>query len=61
MITSLGFASVLVVYFFPTIVAALRSHNPGGVFIINLLLGWTLMGWVVALVMACGAARRAHA
>ena len=60
MVTSLGFASVLVVYFFPTIVAMLRSHNPGGVFIVNLLLGWTLVGWCVALVMACGANRRAR-
>jgi hypothetical protein len=54
MFTSLGFASVLAVYFLPFIVALLRSHNPGGVFVVNLLLGWTLIGWAVALVMACG-------
>jgi hypothetical protein len=39
----------------------LRSHKPGGVFIVNLLLGWTLVGWYVALVMACDANRRARA
>lgn len=40
--------------FIPTIVAACRSHRLGSVFVINLLLGWTIIGWVVALVMACG-------
>jgi T4 superinfection immunity protein len=58
--TALGFASVLVVYFAPTIVALLRAHNPGGVSIVNLVLGWTLIGWCVALVMACGANGRAR-
>lgn len=41
------------VYFLPLIVAW-RRHvvNVGSVAVINVLLGWTLIGWVVALAMA---------
>lgn len=41
-------------YMLPWMVAALRGKsNHWGVFVVNLLLGWTILGWVVALVMAC--------
>lgn len=44
---------VLVIYFVPTIVGRSRGvPNLGSVFVINLFLGWTLIGWVVALAMA---------
>lgn len=44
---------VLGAYFFPFIVATIRRQpNNTAIFIINLLLGWTLIGWVVALVWA---------
>lgn len=40
-------------YFLPTIVAANRHHpNSVGIFCVNLFLGWSLIGWVVALVWA---------
>lgn len=40
-------------YFLPWMVAALRGKsNHWAVLVVNLLLGWTLIGWVVALVMA---------
>lgn len=40
-------------YLLPTIVGAARKVvNIGSVFAINLLLGWTLIGWAVALAMA---------
>lgn len=40
-------------YFLPTIIGASRKVvNVGSVFAINFLLGWTLIGWVVALAMA---------
>lgn len=40
-------------YFIPTIVAGIRKvPNIGSVIVINLFLGWTLIGWVVALAMA---------
>jgi RNA polymerase subunit RPABC4/transcription elongation factor Spt4 len=41
------------IYFIPTIVAITRKvTNTGSVFVINFLLGWTLIGWAVALAMA---------
>jgi hypothetical protein len=40
-------------YFLPTIIAIVRRKvNAGGIFVLNLLLGWTLIGWVGALVWA---------
>lgn len=43
----------LALYFLPTIIGAVRRVvNIGSVFAINLLLGWTLIGWAVALAMA---------
>jgi hypothetical protein len=44
---------VIVVYFAPTILAALRTvPNVGSILVINFFLGWTFIGWVVALAMA---------
>jgi T4 superinfection immunity protein len=46
-------------YFFPIFIAAFRSHpNSGAVFIVNLFLGWTFLGWVISLAMACSSIRR---
>lgn len=43
----------LILYFLPTIVAAMRNHpSAGGIFAINLLLGWTFIAWVICLVWA---------
>lgn len=43
-----------VLYMVPTIVASIRKvPNVGGVAVVNLLTGWSLIGWVAALVMAC--------
>jgi hypothetical protein len=43
----------IAIYMLPTIVGATRKVvNIGSVFAINLFLGWTLVGWVVALAMA---------
>jgi Superinfection immunity protein len=40
-------------YFIPGIVASVRHvPNQASVWIINIFLGWTLVGWVVALAMA---------
>jgi hypothetical protein len=49
---SIVFALVLlIVYFMPWIVAMSRNHkNTAAVFVVYLFLGWTLIGWVVALV-----------
>jgi hypothetical protein len=41
------------IYSAPTIVAYSAKHrNAEGILILNLFLGWTLVGWVVALVWA---------
>mgnify|MGYP003651519634 CR=1 FL=1 len=43
------------IYFLPTIVARKRCPSKStAVFILNLFLGWTLLGWVIALAMAFG-------
>lgn len=50
-----GFGVLLLIalYFAPTIVAVGRKVvNTGSVIVVNLFLGWTLVGWVVALAMA---------
>lgn len=41
-------------YLVPGIVASARHvPNQGSVWVVNILLGWTLIGWGVALAMAC--------
>jgi hypothetical protein len=48
---------LLLLYFIPTIVGAVRKvPNIGSVLVINLFLGWTLIGSVVALAMAARSA-----
>ncbi len=42
-----------VLYFVPAIVAAARqTHNSTAILLLNLLLGWTVIGWFVARLMA---------
>lgn len=42
---------LLAVYFIPTM-AGWKKKNGTAIFLLNLFLGWTLVGWVVALVWA---------
>lgn len=45
-------------YMLPWAIAASRGKaNQWTVFVVSLLLGWTVVGWIVALVMACTAHR----
>jgi hypothetical protein len=51
----MGFLLLLVffgaIYFIPTIIALGRGkQNAGAIFALNLLLGWTFVGWVVSFV-----------
>jgi hypothetical protein len=49
-----GLILLIGIYFLPTIVALSRKvRHQGSVAVLNLFLGWTLIGWVVALAMAC--------
>lgn len=44
---------LLALYFAPTFVAFGRSHpHAASILILNLFLGWTFIGWVVALAMS---------
>jgi hypothetical protein len=44
---------LLIPYFLPTIIALLRRKpNAGGILLLNFFLGWTFIGWIVALVWA---------
>ena len=46
-------------YFLPTVVAGMRGHHQGGaIFLLNLLLGWTFLGWVIALVWSATAVQK---
>jgi hypothetical protein len=47
------------IHFLPTIIAALRNlRSVVGIFLVNLFLGWTVIGWVVALVWALSSDRK---
>ena len=44
-----------ILYFLPTIMAYWsRLKRRGGILVINLFLGWTLIGWILALAWAVG-------
>jgi hypothetical protein len=46
------------IYFLPTYVAWMRfARGFWGVFVLNLFLGWTFVGWVVALAWAAVGSR----
>jgi len=42
------------IYFIPLLIALNRSHsNTLAIFVLNLLLGWSIIGWIIAAVWAC--------
>lgn len=50
------------IYFIPTIVAVVeKRRNFVAIFVLNFFLGWTFLGWVIALVWACVHDRRSIA
>jgi uncharacterized membrane protein len=52
------FMVLAVLYFIPTVVAFNRQHHQRNtITVINVFLGWTFIGWVVALAMAVSATR----
>jgi ABC-type transport system involved in cytochrome c biogenesis permease component len=51
-----GQVAMLVLYFAPACVAALRKHHQqNAIFVLNFLLGWTVLGWIGAMVWAATA------
>jgi hypothetical protein len=51
------FLVAVVLYFLPTIIGH-GKRDATGIFIVNLLLGWTGIGWFVALLWACASEPR---
>jgi len=50
-LTGLYVSLGLILYFTPSIIAICSGRNNGlAIFILNLLLGWTGIGWVIALI-----------
>lgn len=47
-----GLVLGLLIYFLPTIIGRHKA-NATAIFMLNLFLGWTFLGWVVALIWAC--------
>jgi hypothetical protein len=53
------FFAALAVYVAPWIIAVSRNHpNMGAIVVVNLFLGWTFIGWVVALAWSVSAIKR---
>lgn len=51
--TILGIILGFIIYFFPSYVAhSNRKKNYNAIFLLNLLTGWTFIGWVISLVWA---------
>lgn len=47
------------IYLVPALVGA-KNKNAKGVFLVNLFLGWMLIGWVIALYMAITGEKAGH-
>ena len=46
-------------YLIPTIVALMRDHpSKGGIIVLNVLLGWSIIGWVISLAWAASSTGR---
>jgi len=54
------FVLIFIAYWLPTAVAFARQHHQRNtILVVNLFLGWTFIGWVVALAMSVGQVRPA--
>lgn len=43
----------LVIYFLPTVIAnSRRNPKSNAIFLVNLLTGWTMLGWIAVLIWA---------
>ncbi len=51
LLTLLPILLALIVYFIPTVIAVRKQHtNKTAIILLNVFLGWTFIGWVVALI-----------
>jgi hypothetical protein len=54
-----SFLILTALYFLPSIIGK-DKRDAMGIFLVNLFLGWTLIGWVVAFLWACASGRPAY-
>lgn len=55
----MAIALSLAFYFLPTVIAVNRRHHQiGPIAIVNIFLGWTFIGWVVAFAMSLSAVKK---
>ncbi len=53
LLIAVGIVAGLALYFLPTIVGFKKQQpNKTSIFLLNLFLGWSLIGWVISLVWA---------
>jgi threonine/homoserine/homoserine lactone efflux protein len=45
-------AIISILYFLPTIIASNRGHGVTGILLLNLIFGWTGIGWIALLLWA---------
>jgi hypothetical protein len=50
-----GLLALVLLYFLPSILGH-DKRDGAGIFLLNLLLGWTIIGWVAAMIWACNSA-----
>jgi len=56
-----GLILLALVYFFPSIVGFVLQVNPFGLLLtVNVLLGWTVLGWIACLVWALISSTHSH-
>jgi hypothetical protein len=54
-------STLFIMYWLPTIIAIARqAHSALGVFLLNFFLGWTVIGWILALIWSLAADNRMH-
>jgi len=55
------FGALTAFYFAPTFIALIRHHhNAVAIGMLNFFLGWTIIGWILALVWALAASNNPH-
>jgi len=49
----------IILFFIPSLIALARGHhNTFAIFLTNFLLGWTVIGWIIALIWSTTAGER---
>jgi threonine/homoserine/homoserine lactone efflux protein len=48
---AIWFVIIFAIYFLPSFVG-MHKKNAGAILVLNLFLGWTMIGWIIALVWA---------